>query len=71
MGFGLGITLYAHPVMPGLPPERVITITGDHIDKRFQDTWDMFSPYFITEKNKMWMKMYNFGEIKESSYYDY
>jgi hypothetical protein len=82
MGFGCGMTVYAEadPVYPGVPldPKVLIDITQNHLPMgpgqdriRFDDAWDVFSPFTHSDSNKAKLKANRLPEARSKGHYEY
>lgn len=71
MGFNFGVAFYAAPTYPGLPPEFLLELTGEHFDLRFKDAWARLSPLTHNDANAARLALFGFRELREESYYDY
>lgn len=65
MGFNVGVTIYSNPVYPGIDSESILTITGQHLNKKFNDAWEVFYPFCKLHEDLM------LEPIQDKWYYDY
>lgn len=77
---GVGVVLYEHPVYPGLPVERVLTLTQDHLPdgdpepsggRCSREAWQVFSEFTHTDRNREWLTRYGLPLPQNPGHYDY
>ena len=71
MGFNCGIDIYEPPTYPGLPPEHLIRITGDHFSTKFEQTWERLYPLVNNQDNANLLEFCNLPPLKDRVYYEY
>ncbi len=77
----LGIRVFAHPVVLGVPAERICFISQDHLpgfsnkfvgyDKRHPAAWKIFSPLTHSPRNMELLTLYGLEPSREEMYYEY
>lgn len=79
-GFGLSITIYAHPSAPGEEAEYLICVT----DKQLPETeekekrrdvvdraWETWTPYTHSDRARELVELYELEKPRERGYYEY
>ena len=85
-GFSLCISIYDHPVTPGVPPIFLLAISEDHLPypssfERINDeceewnrtdfAWELFSRHTHSDRNRQWLDFYQWEAPRERSHYEY
>lgn len=79
MGFGIGMTIWSHPLYPGLPTEGLFHLTSLHLPgvpvsghDHFHKGWEIFSAVALRPENVAWCKELKLEEPRDDKWhYDY